>query len=401
MFIYKKAIFLSALITAVALPSTAFADISDRIEISGFGRLIGGYLDDSDAKYEGYSNHLSFSQQSLFALQGDLEISETLSISAQLLAHSSSERDSGIEWLYLSYQPNQNWQFKAGKLRTSFFRFSDIIDVGFAYPWISPPQQVYSGFLFSNYEGVSATYRINANDINFDIEAYYGVYEGEFDREDEQVPIDVDEIKGIILNLSKGNLSFRASATQSSDFYADVPLFTQFSDALEFAGYKENADSLRFNGKAVGYQASINYDDLDYFFGAEWVKIASDLFVVPEVDAYYLTAGYNFYPFQFHASYSASQTSYNTAENLIPKGVDSGLDQLSFAYDQITQNLPLYDLDSVSIGFRWDFRHNMSAKADVTFLDGKPGESSFFTEINDPNFDRKATLYQIGLEWVF
>jgi hypothetical protein len=401
MFINTKGIILSALISSVAIPSYALADFSDRIEFSGFGRVIGGYMDDKGAKYEGYTNHLSFSQQSLFALQSDLEITETLSLSAQLLAHTSDERESGVEWLYLSYQPNQNWQFKAGKLRTSFFQYNDIIDVGFVYHWISPPKQVYSGFLFSNYEGASATYRLNVNDLNFDIEAYYGVYEGEFSREADKVPIDVDEIKGLILNLSKGNLSFRASVTQSADFYADVPAFTAFSDALEFAGFKENAESLRFNGKAVGYQASLNYNDLDYFLGAEWVKIASDLFVVPEVDAYYLTAGYNFYPFQAHVTYSASSTAYNTAENLIPKGVNPGLDQLSFAYDQITLNLPLYDLDSISFGFRWDFRHNMSAKADITFLNGASGEQSFYSEITDPNFDRKATLYQFGLEWVF
>ncbi|WP_412972214.1 hypothetical protein [Glaciecola sp. MF2-115] len=401
MFINSKGIILSALISTVAVPSYALTDLSDRIEFSGFGRVIGGYLDDKGAKYEDYTNHLSFSQQSLFALQSDLKITETLSLSAQLLAHTSSDRESGLEWLYLNYQPNQNWQFKIGKLRTSFFQYSDVLDVGFAYHWISPPQQVYSGILFSNYEGVSATYRLNVNEINFDIEAYYGVYEGEFKRQDEQVPIDVDEIKGAILNLSKGNLSLRISVTQSADFFADVPAFTQFSDAIEFAGFKENAESLRFNGKAVGYQASVKYDDLDYFFGAEWVKIASDLLVVPEVDSYYLTAGYNFYPFQTHVSYSTSKTAYNTTENLIPKGVNPGLDQLSFAYDQITGNLPLYDLDSISIGFRWDFRHNMAAKADITFLNGEPGESSFFSDISDPDFDRKATLYQIGIEWVF
>lgn len=385
----------------MAAPSWAATDLSDRIEFSGFGRIVGGYLDESGAEYEGYSNSPSFSEQSLFALQSDVTITDDLNFSVQLLAHSSDERESGIEWMYLSYEPNQNWRFKLGKLRTPFFRYSDVIDVGFAYPWITPPQQIYSGLLFSNYEGASGTYSFNYESTNFDIEVYYGDYSGEFTRADEKTAIEVNEIKGLIFSLNNGNLNTRISVIQSSDFYADLPGFEEFADGLEFAGFAENAESLRFNGDATAYQANINYDTLDYFVAAEWVKIKSDLLAVPQLDAYYFSAGYNFYPFQAHVTYSVSDSSYNTPENMIPKGIDPQLNQLSFAYDQITQNLPIYSLNSISLGLRWDFRYNMSAKAELTFLKGEPGQNSYFSEISDPNFNRKATLYQIGLEWVF
>jgi hypothetical protein len=396
-----KGIVLSALFSLAVIPSWVQADISDRVEISGFGRVMAGYLDEKSAEFEGYSNHLSFSQQSLLALQADATITDSLSLSGQLLAHTADDRDSGLEWLYLNYEPNQNWRFKAGKLRTPFFRYTDVIDVGFSYPWITPPQQVYGGFFFSNYEGATATHIFHVGDINFDVEGYYGVFKGEFSREGQSVQIDIDEIKGLILSVNKGNLSVRISAMQSSDFDANVPAFTQFADSLELAGFKDNADSLRFDGEATGYQASVNYDHLDYFIAAEWVKITSDLFVVPELDGYYLSAGYNFSTFQAHATFSNSTSSYNTSENLIPKGVSPQLDQLSFAYDQVTSNLPLYDLDSISFGIRWDFLHNMSAKAEITFLKGEPGKNSFYSEINDPAFDREATLYQFGVEWIF
>lgn len=401
MIISARALIIVSIIALVSMPSWAETDLADRVEFSGFGRIVAGYLDESSASYEGYSNEVDFSQQSLFALQTDIRITDNLSLSAQLLAHSNIDRESGIEWLYLSYQPNQNWNFKAGKLRTPFFRYSDVIDVGFIYPWLTPPQQIYSGFLFSNYDGATATYKFNLDNLNFEVEAYYGVYEGEFDRAGSKVPFDVDEIKGLIFSLNSGNLNVRVSAIQSSDFYADIPGFTEFADALEFAGFKENAESFRFNGNATAYQASVNYDTLDYFVAAEWVKIDSDLFAVPQLEAYYLTAGYNFYPFQAHITYSVSDSSSNTTPNLIPKGVAPQLDQLSYAYDQITGNLPLFSLDSVSLGLRWDFRHNMSMKAELTFLDGEPEQNSFFSSIEDPNFDRKATLYQLGLEWVF
>jgi hypothetical protein len=376
-------------------------DLDERIEFSGFGRVVAGYLDESKAAFQEYENEVDLSQQSLIALQTDFKISNSLSISSQLLAHSSEERESGVEWLYLSYQPNDNWRFNIGKLRTPFFRYSETIDVGFAYPWILPPQQVYSGFLFSNYEGISGTYRFSYNDMNFDIEGYYGTYDGEITREDERVDLEADEIKGLIFTFNKGNLTARVSATQSSDFFADVPAFTEFANALERAGFDENAESLRFNGKVTGYQANVNYDTLDYFLAAEWTRIKSDLLVVPQVDAYYLTAGYNFHPFQVHVTYSSSDTQNNVPVNQIPPGISPELDQISFIYEQITGNLPEYDLDSVTLGARWDMSYNTALKAEVTFLDGEPGQRSFFSDIPDQSFDRKATLYQVGVEWVF
>jgi len=41
-------------------------------------------------------------------------------------------------------------------------------------------------------------------------------------------------------------------------------------------------------------------------------------------------------------------------------------------------------------------------KAEVSFLDGEEGNTSFF-EVKDgeEGFDRQATLYQVALEWVF
>ena len=43
---------------------------------------------------------------------------------------------------------------------------------------------------------------------------------------------------------------------------------------------------------------------------------------------------------------------------------------------------------------------NVALKAEVSFLDGKEGKTSFFV-VDDQRFDRNATLYQVALEWVF
>lgn len=374
---------------------------TDRFNFSGFGQVVAGYLDEADADYQGYSNEVYLGEQSLFAIQADFTVNSKLSISGQLLAHSASDRESGLEWLYVNYEPSANWRFKLGKLRTPFFHYSDVIDVGFAYPWITAPQQVYSGFLFSNYEGATATYLRSYENFNFEVEAYYGVYSGSFTRAGQETPFDVDEIKGLIFSVNNGNLNMRVSAIQSSDFDAGIPDFDEFANILELSGFSENADAFRFDGKATAYQANINYDTLDYFAAAEWIKITSDVLAVPQLEAYYVTAGYNFDPFQVHLTYSQSSSSYNVPENQIPVGIAPQIDQLSFVYDQITSSLPLYNLDSVTLGARWDVRHNVALKAEMTFLRGEEGEGSFFSNITEPSFDRASTLYQFGVEWYF
>ena len=125
----------------------------EAIRFSGFARLVGGYLDEEKATYLDYDDSISFGEHSLFALQTDVDFSEQFSFTTQLLAHASHRRDSGVEWAYLTYRPTRNWQFKAGKLRTPFFMYSDTLDVGLAYPWIVPPQQVYLPYVFPSILG--------------------------------------------------------------------------------------------------------------------------------------------------------------------------------------------------------------------------------------------------------
>jgi hypothetical protein len=120
----------------------------DALQISGFARIVLGALDECEASYLGYDNSLSFDQQSLIALQADYQLNKTFSVTGQIIGHTNDQRESGVEWLYLTYQPNRSTQIKIGKQRTPIFYYSDYMDVGFAYPWITLPQQVYNSIFF-------------------------------------------------------------------------------------------------------------------------------------------------------------------------------------------------------------------------------------------------------------
>jgi hypothetical protein len=117
-------------------------------EFSGFSRLVTGATIGDDAKYGEHHDDFTFKADSLIGLQLDIELFSNLSATAQLLGTLDEHKDSGLEWLYLNYTPTTSTSIKLGQLRTSFFTYSDVLDVGYAYHWIKPPEEVYAFFSF-------------------------------------------------------------------------------------------------------------------------------------------------------------------------------------------------------------------------------------------------------------
>ena len=123
----------------IAFSAVTFAEDDDKLQFSGFARLVLGYLDDKDANYLDYDNSLRIDKESLIGFQIDYQAFDSLAFTGQLIGHTDKERDSGIEWLYLTYTPTKKLKFKLGRQRTPFLNYSDVIDVGYAYPWATLP----------------------------------------------------------------------------------------------------------------------------------------------------------------------------------------------------------------------------------------------------------------------
>ena len=130
------------------------------------------------------------------------------------------------------------------------------------------------------------------------------------------------------------------------------------------------------------------------------MKVSSDIDVLANLESFYVSYGYYYESVLFHITYAASNQSINTVENTIPVGVTPALDQLYYAVEELNSYFPTDDLDTWTLGARWDVKTNVALKAEVSFLDGKEGKTSFFV-VDDQRFDRNATLYQVALEWVF
>ena len=145
-----KKIPLAIALCAVCASASSFAEV----HINGFASIVGGKTLDDDTTRYGYDNDISFKNESVFALQLSADLQDKLSATAQIVARGNNSFDAEFEWAYLTYEFTDELQLSAGKMRVPFYRYSDFLDVGYAYRWVRPPQSVYS-IPFSTYEGLS------------------------------------------------------------------------------------------------------------------------------------------------------------------------------------------------------------------------------------------------------
>jgi hypothetical protein len=373
---------------------------NNNIEVSGFARVVAGIASNNSVVFNNYDNQIDFGEESLVAVQIDGQLTDKISATGQLLYHPADNRESGVEWAYLSYQHNHKLNFTIGKMRSPFFQYSDVIDVGLSYPWISPPGHVYKEYMFSSFEGAKATYDFASERLAYSLEGYWGQFDSDIALNGFLFPTAVDDLKGAVFTIVDDNLSYRISyhtgfVELDSEFINDVAI------PLSQLGFAESAQSLNGRGDIEFYQAGITYDGLEYFTIVELIQITGEIPLVPKATAAYATFGYYFAPFTAHFTIATNNAKTSTPVNEIPAGVNAQLDQLMFGYKTIIHSLNYSDVDtdSLTVGLRWDLESNCALKLDLTTFKSKLPASLLIP--NSTSKDKRTNLLQVGLEWVF
>ena len=385
------------------------AKLTDDIELSGIVRVIGGYLESDNHSIDGYSDSVSLHQQSLIALQPTWHINDRLSTTLQWVGHSGAGRESGIEWAYLSYSLNDQWQLKAGKLRMPFFHYSDSIDVGYSYPWVSPPLQLYNNKLFPTFKGANVSYNFAGESFAVRLEGLYGYYHSDSVMiAGSRLGADarVENMYGANAELRRGHWGLRL-AYHTGDSQTRMEFLTPLMTALQQAGFEDASSTLKAEGLVNLYSIGADYEDFTSFYRAEWVRTVTDLDFSPTQTSYYLSAGRYIQDWTLHLTFASSaNTRAEPSDELQPFLADptTPLYPLAAGYYTAYQRTPTGGMNSVTLGARWDFRLNMALKTDISYLKETSAYSGFFVNEGDSSQDVEAqtgTLYQIGWEWIF
>jgi hypothetical protein len=293
---------------AICLASTsAFALEQGEALINGFGTVgvthLGG---EDDGRSYGISGQTNDSwrgdQLSKFGAQLTYGVTDTVGLTLQTTAKAyGDEWKANLEWAYLSWQSTDNLMMRFGRLRTPVYMYSESIDVGFSYPWLRLPDEVYSQVQLSNYEGADLVYNLPLSFATLSFQLAGGIAKNrDYYLYDEEFDIDYDNVFGSSVSLATNDFgTFRVG-------YVEADINTEIAGSFtDIFGNPDTATLLSLDkdkGKftSVGYQ----YDNGTWLTANEWTSRVIENDGSNSTDSFYLMGGRRFGDFLAHVTYA-------------------------------------------------------------------------------------------------
>lgn len=273
--------------------------------VNGFGTLgithLGG---ESDLDYgmQGQTNDgWRGDQLSKLAVQLQYGITDTLSFTGQLATKPTQDSwKAGPANLYLAWQANDNLTLRGGRLGTPVYMYSETLNVGFSYPWLRLPEEVYSLLQLANHDGADLLYNRSTalGTLSFQVAGGQAIGREQYALDDMH-DIDYRDVFATSLALSTDSFgTFRIG-------YAEANLKITVDDVINtyLFGVREVAlielDGQKGKFSSIGHQ----YDNGTWLSAAEAVKLQIENNNEAETTAFYLMGGRRFDDFLAHVTY--------------------------------------------------------------------------------------------------
>lgn len=385
---------------AIAISSPTMAS---ELNVNGFLSVGASMLDENKASIAGADNQGGFKQDTVLGLQIQKQVNDSTSATGQLVSRGSDDYATEAAWAFVTYAANDDLDVRMGRLRIPFFYYSDFLEVGYAFNWVRPPEEVYR-IPFSSIDGFDISQRFSSGSIDGSVQFYYGRYQGPFKTSDATYTADYRNFTGLALNTNMGDFGARLSYHQAELLMDTSEAGTTLNDAIalagaiaavpegvdvgtatgnpDLAGYTgvgdaSAAEDFSFTGQTSRfYEAAVFYDNGDMSVVAEWTMLDHENSVFLDDQAWMLSAAKRLGDMTVHATYSTQKDEF-----------DSGNE------GKIQEQLPLQvEETSITLGLRYDYDSATALKFEVqnndeTTAAGVDGDS--------------ATLYSIAVDVVF
>jgi hypothetical protein len=354
-----------ALAAALSLGATA---AHAEVRISGFGQIIAGTTLDSSDRFpaRSYTDTVDFEEESLFAIQIDADLNERVTATAQILAEGSEDFKPELAWAYANVQLGKGFSTKVGRQRIPFYRYSDFLDVGYAYPWIRPPVAMYNQ-PWSNADGVSLSHNAYFGNWFSQAQVLYGSFEGDANIGSTEFQAELSHLRGVSWDVEYDEwLSLRA-AFITADVSITGTSLDQVTGALRAFRQDALASRLDYNDdrgtfKSVGFKV----DKANWLVVGEYAELEIEDSVFANIDRtdWYATVGRRFGTVTPHLTYGRQSAGADLS-------VLQGVPPTSPLFRPVAAAAMSQELDETykSVGVRWDFASNVALKADYTKVD--------------------------------
>jgi len=355
-------------------------------KLSGFGTLGAVHSSERHADYSssalkadgaGRSHAWSADVDSKLGAQVDWQMSPRWSavlqvVSEQRLDYSYRPR---VEWANVKYQATPELALRVGRIALPMFVAADYRKVGYAYPWVRTPVELYGAVPLSSSDGADLTWRWNGETLRGTTQAFAGrtdmaLYEG--------ARLRGSGIAGLSQTIERGALSARASLITTR---LTVSLYPElFAGLRAFGGQGiDVADAIATERKrANAFSIGMNYDPGEWFVLAEAGHYRVDSFL-GTTNSFYTSGGYRygaFTPFVGYARITGKKPPGPHALSLdgLPAPYAAAGGELNLVLDKLLRTIA--SQSTVSAGLRWDAAPNVALKLQydrVTPRDGSRG----------------------------
>jgi hypothetical protein len=339
-------------------------------------------------------NTPGFTADSRLGLQISAKVNEDISITGQLLAK-AREENSNVEadWAFINYRASEQVSVRAGKIKFPTFLISDYYEVGYAYPWIRPPQEVYSSNPITTLNGVDVLGRFRFGDLSLLVQPYFGVSRGAQALVPQEAVTNpgyklcFDGTSGSFVNCQAGTVlytDFTADALRGINVSLSSDIFTVRAGTLKtkvnVPGFAVFQDDVKFSsaGLSMDWHNVVLYSE---YFEREIKGLANSAF--PNQKGSYTTLGYRVGKWLPHF------TTARIKDNENPVSATSGI--------------PL-DQKSKTLGLRYEVGSGAALKFEAQQVTPKDGTRGLLianpkNAPKDPGDD--VMIYGISLDVVF
>jgi hypothetical protein len=352
----------------------------DKLKINGYMSVYGVKSTNKAVDFaSGIDNHVGFNSDTIAGIQFDYKMDENLDAVVQLRAEGRNNYEVETPWAFLRYKLTPTTTVRAGRMVAPVYLYADSLDIGYTYPWVRPPVEMYSTSspLFT---GVDLTQSFNFGGWDNSLQVVYG----DSDRSTTGSNISTDYTAGLALTFNNAAWTFRTAAFHSENFSV-----AQFALLPDFLGV--GAGSLDY------YSAAIRYDDGALLVLVEGRKIATNKKLekaIADSDGFYTTVGYQLDKFMPYVTWAKA---YSTNEKLAPIFIQESL-------------------ESVGLGLRYNLTNKIVIKGEATkynHFDGTAGVSTMTTlpgayaadPANLPTLQKLdqdgATVMSLGVDAIF
>lgn len=323
-----------------------------------------------------------FRTDTIAGVQFTYRVTDRADAVVQLIAEGRDDYELEAGWAFLRYALTPDTTLRAGRLVMPQFLYTETVDVGFTYPWVRPPIEMY-GVTTNRYQGIDLTHDVELLGWGTSLQAFVG------DNDDSSNATRSKYTAGAAATFTRGHWTVRGSYIVVDEVESD-----RIADQLPVA----LPEALQ--GKVMYSSIGARYDDGRWLAIAEASSydtsgsLSEDTVLVPgepavsflsPTDSFYGTLGYQLERVMPYVTYARTYTTKDAS------------------------SVAKWQQESLGVGLRYTLTDKIVLKGEATrYRDfgGTRGTEGFATGPNDGSVERRldadgVTIMSFGFDAIF